>query len=68
MQLPDLDTSVVPINCNEHMENAVMNNFSIIDFCSNWSQLLFLEAYHIKTFQSKINEGLKASRELILFK
>ena len=34
----------------------------------NWSQLLFLEAYDIKTFQPKINEGLKATCELVLFR
>ena len=68
MQLPNMDNSVVPVNRKEHISNAVMNNFSIVDFCHNWSQLLFLEAYYIKTFQPKIKEGLKASRELVLFR
>ena len=68
MQLTNMDKSVFPGNRKEHILNAVMNNFSIVDFCNNWSQLLFLEAYYIKTFQPKINEGLKASRELVLFR
>ena len=68
MQLSNMNNSVVPVNRKEHHLNAVMNNFSIADFCNNWSQLLFLEAYYIKIFQPKINEGLKASRELVLFR
>ena len=68
MQLSNMNNSVVPVNRKEHHLNAVMNNFSIADFCNNWSQLLFLEAYYIKIFQPKINEGLKASSELVLFR
>ena len=58
-----MDNSVVPVNRKEHILNAVMNNFSVVDFCNNWSQ-----AYYIKTFQPKINEDLKASRKLVLFR
>ena len=68
MQLCNMYNSVVPVNRKEHILNAVTNNYSIVDFCSNWSQLLFLKAYYIKTFQPKIKEGLKASCELVLFK
>ena len=67
-QLPNMDNSVGPVNRKGHILNGVMNNFSIVDFCTNWGQLLFLEAYFIKTFQPKINEGLKGSRELVLFR
>ena len=68
MQLPNMDNSVVLVNRKEHILNAVMNNFLVVHFCNKWSQLLFLEAYYIKTFQPKIIEGLKASRELVLFR
>ena len=44
-----------------------MNNVSIVDTNHNWSQLEFLEAYYIKTRDSAINVGLKASLELQLF-
>ena len=40
----------------------------IADSCSNWCQLLFLEAFYIKTLEPKINDGLKLSREVLLFK
>ena len=68
VQLPNIDNSVVLVNRKEHISNAAMNNFSIVDFCNNWYQLLFLEAYYFQTFQPKINEGLKASREVVLFR
>ena len=55
-------------NFNEHIRNAVLNNYEIIDTCVNWSQLLFLEAFYIKKLNPAINKGLKASKELILFK
>ena len=35
---------------------------------NNWNILLFKEAFCIKTKQSAINSGLKANRELLLFK
>ena len=52
----------------EHIRNAVLNNYKIIDTCANWSQLLFLEAFYIKNLNPAINKGLKASKELVLFK
>ena len=48
--------------------NAVSNNCRIIDQNNTRSQLSFLEAYSIKTLKSEINESLKASKELDLFK
>ena len=55
------------INTKEHIKNAVLSNFEIVDWNSNWSQLLFLEAFYIKRFSPAINKGLKASKELQLF-
>jgi hypothetical protein len=55
-------------NYDEHIRNAVLNNYKIIEACTNWSQLLFLEAYYIKRLNPTINMGLKASKELVLFK
>lgn len=70
MQLPHLDISVVTLNRNDHISNAVMNNFSTVEFCNNWSGSLFLEveAYYSAKLQPKTNEDLKASPELVLFR
>ena len=48
--------------------NTVRDNTSIIDMDNNWNILLFKEAFYIKTNQSAINSGLKASRKLLLLK
>ena len=62
------DDETVNIDIKEHLINAVLNNCRIIDQNNNWSQLSFLEAYYIKTLKPEINDGLKASKELDLFK
>jgi hypothetical protein len=67
--LPDcLNDHPTPcVSFKDHILNAVYNNFEIIDYNYNWSQLAFLEAFHIKNLKPSINDGLKASRELELF-
>ena len=62
------DAETVNIDIKEHLINAVLNNCGIIDQIDYWSQLSFLEAYYIKTLKPEINDGLKASKELDLFK
>ena len=56
------------LNKHLHMYNDVMNNSFILDHNSNWNQLSFLEAYYIKVLRPAINVGLKASKELQLFR
>ena len=56
------------VNTKEFYLNTVRDNTSIIDMDNNWNILLFKEAFYIKTKQSAINSGVKASRELLLFK
>ena len=68
MKLPDTDSMIVAVDKKEYMLNAVLSNFHSVDSCSTWSQLLFLEAFYFKTLAPKINDGLKASLELLLFK
>ena len=58
---------IIEINSKQHIYNAVMNNSTIVDTNTNWSQLCFLEAFYIKRFSPQINNGLKASKELQLF-
>ena len=43
-------------------------NTKIIDYNNNWAHLQYFETYHIKTLSAEIDVGLKASKELILFK
>ena len=62
------DDETVNIDIKENTTNAVLNNCRIIEQNNNWSQLSFLEAYYIKTLKREINDGLKASKELDLFK
>ena len=56
------------VNEELHIFNAVYNNFEIVASNNYWSQLEFLEAFFIKNERPGINDGLKASRELQLFR
>ena len=62
------DGETVDIDIKEYLINAALNNCCIIDQNNNWSQLSVLKAYYIKTLKPEINDGLKASKELGLFK
>ena len=53
------------INC---VINSVIDNCKILEPCNNWAILQYLEAYLIKMKSAMINVGLKASKELQLFK
>ena len=67
-QLPDIDTDVSTVNLQAHIASSVSDNWKTLDFNINWVQLCFLESLYIKRLKSKINEGLKASKELLLFR
>ena len=56
------------VNEELHIYNAVFNNFEIVASTNQWSQLEFLEAFFIKNERPGINDGLKASKELQLFR
>ena len=60
MKLVDTDSTNVAIDKKEYMLNAALSNFQIVDSCSNWCQLSFLETVYIKTLPTKINDRLKA--------
>ena len=64
-----LDTDVVNtiVNKEMHLHNAVAENTEIIDHNDNWAYLHHC-FYYIKTMSPEINIGLKASKELQLFK
>ena len=48
--------------------NSICTNIDIIDSATNWNILLIKEALHIKRRSPLLNHGLKASRELYLFR
>ena len=66
--LPDAATNTTIVNKELHLHNAVINNVEILEKSDKWGQLQFLEAYYIQTLAREINFGLKASKELQLFK
>ena len=68
LNLPTSDNNIPEVELNSHIMNAVHYNSKILDYNNNWSQLCLLEAFYIKTLKPKINAGLKASKELQLFK
>ena len=68
LRLTDIDASTTEINNKQHFVNAVISNFCVLGTCCNWSQWLFLEGLYIKNLAAKINDGLKATRELVLFR
>ena len=67
-QLLAIYTDVSIANLQAHIANAVYDNWKILDSNTNWVQLCFLKSYYIKQLKPKINDGLKASKELLLFR
>ena len=66
--LPDAATNTTIVSNELHLHNAVIDNVEILDKSNKWGQLQFLEAYYNKKLAPQINFGLKASKELQLFK
>ena len=62
----DLDQAV--IQHYYHIHAAVLQNTLIIDKNNNWSQLCFLESLYIKRRNPTLNVGIKATKELVLFR
>ena len=66
--VPDTATNTTIVSKELHLHNAVINYVKTLDKNYKWGQLQFLKAYYIKTLAPEINFGLKASKELQLFK
>ena len=66
--LPGAASGTTIVSKELHLHNAVINNVKILDKNNKWVQLQFLEACYIKKLVPEINIGLKASKELQLFK
>lgn len=63
-----IENGQLDLDIKGHILNAVFDNFRIVDNNNSWSQLCFLEAFYIKQLSPTINKGLKASKELQLFR
>ena len=66
--LSDTATGTTIVSKELHLHNVVINNVKILDKNNKWVQLQFLEACYFKKLVPEINIGLKASKELQLFK
>ena len=68
LNMPALNdrSKIKPIDA--YIYHTVRNNTTLIQCNDNWLQLCFLEAYFIKLKKPLLNTGLKASRDLVLFK
>ena len=62
------DLSDLNLNIKEHFVNACLSNYEILDYNISWSQLCFLEAFYIKQLSPYINKGIKATKDLQLFR
>ena len=62
---PDDEEDVSPRN---FAIQAIQDGVKILDTESNWNQLLYKEALNIERKDPALNKGLKASRQLRLFK
>ena len=67
-KLPDIDTGATIVDLLAHISTAVYDHWKILDTNKNWVQLWFLESFYIKQLKPKVNDGLKASKELLLFR
>ena len=51
----------------EHVKIAVYDDNKITDNSQNWIELCYLESLRIKWKKPKLNYGIKATKELVLF-
>ena len=51
----------------EYLLNAVLPNFGIVDSCINFVPITVFRSILHQVVTPKINNGLRASRELVLF-
>ena len=67
MSLPDIDSTSSSVVKKEDLLHTVLFHFAMWAVAVIGSNC-FLEEFYIRTLVPKINDGLKASCELILFK
>ena len=64
----DIPNNYHAFRVDDYIRHAVLNNSKIVQRHNNPVQLAFMEAYYIKLNNPKINVGIAASKELVLFK
>ncbi len=64
LNLPDILNDKLPID----LSDVILANTSVIDTARHWSVLLFKEALCIRRLKPRLNHGLKASKDLVLFR
>ena len=67
-ELKTFHTGANIVDLLAHISTAVYDHWKILDTNKNWVRLCFLELFYIKQLKAKINDGLKASKELLLFR
>ena len=55
------------VSCSVFSKIDIHDNTKIIENTQNWIELCFLESLHIKWKKPKLNCGIKATTELVLF-
>ena len=67
VNLHSLPPSSNSVEYLKHVKIAVYDNTKIIDSSQNWVELCFFKSLHIKWKKPKLNCGIKATKELVLF-
>ena len=68
MAVPSGDSKPPDINIPQHLIECAKNSIKILARNDNYTQLSFLESLHIKRENPPLNKGIKATKELQLFK
>lgn len=69
LNLPTGDNILSPKpSLQPYILNAAFGNIKLLCMNSNWVQLCFLEALYIKRTNPSLNTGIRASKDLVLFK
>ena len=68
LAINDIPNNYHAFSIDDYIRHAVLNYSKIVQRHNNPVQLAFMEAYYIKLNNPKINVGIAASKELVLFK
>ena len=68
LQIPCENTNSIRINIAQHLNETAKNSIKLLRQNNDWRQLCFLEALYIRQTNPELNNGLKATKELQLFK
>ena len=66
--IPCENTKAIIINSSQHLIETAKNSIKLLMRNDDWRQLCFLEALYIRRSCAELNYGIKATKELQLFK